>query len=347
MTRSYQQKEKNKGCRTETNGVKVILSFRTILTLFLSIVTVGIVVMLIWAMPPEKASAYLPPDSYRNFFYRRGCIDINTEPLLGFYIFFPIVMVLLPLSGFLLFPKKFNLSTRLLIYSNWVLYLIPIIMFFIKVSIIGEEWILPVAGFLTFLSLYPFCLNFFIQLAMLVDKKSFFDWSGLSRENYSSKIPKIYLRKRRINIGCFLLIYGLVYAFQIWVLVDSDDIGFYSSIIIISGGILMLLWLLLGDFFLRRYSTTKQLLQDLKSNSELFDNPSFIKYVVQHQWKVFKKQLVRKQITLGINDLRIISRHSTLHLELVREIIKKAISKGTIKGSLSKDQNIFISSSES
>jgi hypothetical protein len=318
---SEQVDDHEKESAIESANQNSTFSFRTILSLLLTVLVLGALIMLILMFPTSLT---------KNFFYWRIGTYVDIEPQTGFYIFVPIVMVLLPISGLILLPKKVNDGTRILIYCIWVLYLAVMIVGIVKESIMPNGWNGVATGYVGLLGMFPVVTNFPIQLALLIDKKSFFEWAGFSKKNFPSEIPNTYLWTKRTNAGCFLVIY-------LWILSALIIGGSWITFVFITGGPLMLLWLIFSDFLLRRWSTNKQLLKDLEANPKLFDNPLFIEKIVRPQWRFFKKRLIFKQIAMQYTDLQLIAQRSSLSLEVVRKMLEKSIANNNIQGSISED----------
>jgi hypothetical protein len=290
---------------------------------------------------PERPLSGAEGDYIENFFYKREVVGWHITPQTGFYLFMPIALVLLPLSGLVLLPKGYTRRTKTTFFSLWGLYFATMLVGIIKGSVMRQGWGPPAGGYLGFLGLVPFSLNFFIQLALLLDQKSFLKWAGFFKEETTQVIPNNYRRIRRINAGCFLFLY-LCFLSGMAVGIYPFSAGGFFFLVVVVFGPLMLLWLLVGDFLLRRWSTHKQLLRDLETTPELFDKPSFIQQIVTPQWSVLKKRLVLKQIALGTYDLSLIAQRSALSLETVKETVQEALNSGTIQGALSEDYQTFI-----
>jgi hypothetical protein len=342
MMESEHQKDLDKESKKiETTALKWHFSIRTIFSLVLSTIAVGIIIMLILKFPEHPLSGS-EGAHIKNYFYERSRLWTDISPQTGFYIFMPLMMVLIIVTGFILLPKRFNQTTKIFLSCIWILYFAALVVGIIKGSILDRGWDAPVSGYLGFLGLVPFSLNFFIQLALLLDRKSFLEWAGFSRKPYPSNVPTVYLRIRRVNTGFFLFLYLCFLSGMILAIYPASSAGSMIFLTVVFLGPLMLLWLLVGDFFLRRWFTHKQLLQDLETNPELFDNPLFVEQSVTPQWAFLKKRLVLRHLALGTHDLSLIAQRSALSLEKVGETIQEALDAGTIQGTLSEDQQTFI-----
>ncbi len=199
---------------------------RFISTIIMSILTIGIITLLIWSFPvlPSRVDT-LSDTEFNNFFYQwtykferetqyhdsyYQYVDFYVD--LGYIIIMPFFVVLTFLSGSMIFLKT-RREIKITAYTNWVLYSIPIILALVKVGLTNNvgHFDNKRSMILGTLAVYSLCYlpN---QILMFVNKSNLSEWLGFTLRPDIENQNKFVKELRIINIilNCIVLIY-LVY----------------------------------------------------------------------------------------------------------------------------------------
>ncbi len=169
---------------------KKIFPYGLVISIILSAISVAIFTWLIFSFvdPTEVSSESCTQEIYlENFFIRlifteEALPGIWIKPIieykLGFYFLVPIAMISFAISGLTFLVKGYK-KTRLLIFFNWAIYLVPIIS-----SILVNEYnnSIPWFGLIhvdttptTIFGIY-FWINILLQISLLTFEEDFYQW---------------------------------------------------------------------------------------------------------------------------------------------------------------------------
>jgi len=315
-------KDINQSRVVQTSEAIMEPNFWLIISIVCSVIAVGLLAVLIF-MHPERDYSNPNPNAntmYDNFFYnveysyyysgnfRRPIF----KPTAGFYIFMPIIMITAVISGTGVLVKDPK-HTRYLIFTNWVLYTIPIAM-----SIAIEIWknLRYWDNSIQALGFYPFYLNIFLQFALLLDRNSFLDWAGFSKESEKQN-DRASLIYRRVNAIIFLTIYLYTFGIPfmgIFTQINNILSMFAHMWIAVSA---LILWLICGEV-IRKVVTAN------RRRSKVLD------YIVRHY--------------IGTSEMFIptIAEQVDISIKEARMVIYKSIRAGRILGEISVDGNVLV-----
>ena len=280
-------------------------SKKFLISIGLSIIAIILFTSLISSVPFRTTKYVLVGEDFDSnqegfFFYKIYSIDPNVHNIGGkeyykytlynliptwrFGLFLGLAMILFFITGTTILGDSL-IKRRYLIYINWFLYSVPIIIgaaFFIhrfkyEPGTINEYAFIQLGLAYTLpFAIYPFIQNFFLHCALLYHKSTFLEWSGLGKTS-PKRIPYY---SRRIN-ETFTLLFGIFYFSMITPIalillgIDIYDIHNYSkfwnyslTIVILAS----LLWFIFGEIIGRRiakkFSIQKNLIKDLQRNEK-------------------------------------------------------------------------------
>ncbi len=201
------------------------INYRFILSIILTVFGITILSLLVIYVPlPDFVIDSSTEQSFdgTNFFYKwiYNSQYFNNEwhyyfnivkASTGYFVFTPIAIVLLTISGSTVLCKRYQ-NSKLIIFTNWILYTIPIIIVFVK-SISTQfnySFNNNIQFFIFGLTFYPLYQNFMLQLGIITFKQSFTDLLMMKKKDgIQSKIPLI--RKIILNSTFFAIyIYSAV-----------------------------------------------------------------------------------------------------------------------------------------
>jgi len=182
---------------------------RFVISIVLSCISISLLTLLITVIPIVKEVFWSNEQqalNYTNFFYKWAYSNWTDEytleffrPSKGYYIFSPIIMVLLFISNSCILVHDYK-RTRTLIFINLGLSILPIIAFIIIITIIGVNneiampfFVIPILVTLGFYQL----IYLPIQIMLIVEKKSITQFFAI-RGSYQTSIGNNSIT-RRIN----------------------------------------------------------------------------------------------------------------------------------------------------
>ena len=127
----------------------------------------------------------------------------------GFYIVMPIILVLLFVSGSTILAKD-NREARIVIFINWFLYLansITTFAFYFRKT--GENTLELNGNWnLWYFALFPFFFMLFMQVSLLVEKRTFLHWLTFWQVEEPDYEDTFIIILRAVNIPIMLLMIG-------------------------------------------------------------------------------------------------------------------------------------------
>ncbi|HUT81850.1 MAG TPA: hypothetical protein VMZ29_11660 [Candidatus Bathyarchaeia archaeon] len=297
----------------ELESNQYLVSEGFIISIILSLIAVGLLTLLILMIPnyPFSATNTDAQTMYDNFFYNikygyYGSYSSNAKiyPYIGYCIFMPVIVILFIISGTGVLVKG-QKQTKALIFSNWLLYLIPmitgIILYFNSVNInyYNYYWreIIQPLGF------YPIYLNLVIQTVLLIDRNSFRGWTGFDQKNNHS--VKVIRKSTRQAIAIIFFLFYLAVAMVPIIWIASLKNTFYMFAV---------MWSCLGPYL------------------GLF----FFALLPAAFGKNLKKKIM-ELVSSGEKSIPTIAYSLNLQELYVQSIIKEKIASGEIFGDLSSD----------
>lgn len=233
-----------------------ILTIGFIISVILTVISVTILTWLMFSLIDPLARPvmyYTTRIVEENFFLRivntseispGQWINPKVEYKVGFYILFPIIMISSAISGLTFLVKDYK-RTRLLIFINWVLYLIPIVssIFLTNDSTQNQYTVFPGVYF----DIYPvgilrwfIILNIFIQISLILFQEDFQQWI------LSTKGPERIETANNFRFITFLMFYAVAWLSPIVFMIDFDY--HFEFLMILGLGLAMLtIWWVVGD----------------------------------------------------------------------------------------------------
>ncbi|NHJ86265.1 MAG: hypothetical protein FK734_12445 [Asgard group archaeon] len=284
-----------------------------VISIILAIIASGLLTLLIIMIPEYPFSSINPEVNtiYDNFFYDIRYYNYSTYiygrifPSIGYYIIMPPTLILFIISGTGLLIKD-QKQTKRLIFTNWVLYLVPMITGIVQYYL-GQEsysnhsyyWreIAQPLGF------YPLYLNLIIQTLLLIDGNNFRGWTGFDLKNNQSN--KFISKQVRIALTILFILFYLPVASVpiLWIAAAFDNNTMF-----------MVMWSCVGPYL------------------GLFIFALFPVYISRSP-----KKKIMQLVSQGEFSIPAIAYNLKLKEINVQTIIKEKIASGEIFGNLSVD----------
>jgi len=238
-----------------------------LISIILNSIGVSLLVLLISFIPVVKDvfwNSEQQPLNYSNFFFKWEYSQwhdsynlVSFKPSIGYYIFTPIIGLFLLISNSCILIQS-EKKTRQSIFINWGFFILPIIVFIIKISLIAVSneiampyYVIPILITLGFYALIYLPL----QILLLIEKKTTREFFALQKKEQMQDRKDII--RRRINA----LFVGMIYLYASGLLFHSvyGELQLFTLRNIFAVVILLITWFISNIAVYRyKYFTRKK-----------------------------------------------------------------------------------------